>query len=256
MAKRVGASKRSDVSSELLAKLNAGDIETATLVEGLSIDFAVLLNTCVITLPAAAIEQMRSAAKDGVTARMKLGGELLLAHLGIDACMQLQHHRSDTMRGFAAYALAAQPGESMSQRLQRMRAFADDAHFGVREWSWMALRPHLAADLPQAISLLTLWTADASPNIRRFAVESLRPRGVWCSHIDELKTTPAIGLPLLTPLRADPEKYVQLSVGNWLNDAAKTQPAFVRQLCATWLAASNSEATVRICNAACRSISA
>jgi 3-methyladenine DNA glycosylase AlkC len=254
MAKRVGASKRSDITSDTLAHLNRGDLETATLVEGLAIDFAVLLQNCVATLPTTALDLMRNASTTGVTARMKLGGELLLAHLGADACHQLVHHRSDTMRGFATYALAAQPSLPLEQRLQQIRPFANDAHFGVREWAWLALRPHLAANVSGAVTLLTPWTLDGAVNIRRFAVESMRPRGVWCSHIDLLKTNPALALPLLTPLRADPEKYVQLSVGNWLNDAAKSQPDFVKNLCATWLATSPNEATSRICKAGCRSL--
>ena len=40
-----------------------------------------------------------------------------------------------------------------------------------------------------------------------------------------------IGLPILEPLKSDYSKYVRNSVGNWLNDASKTQSGFVRKLC-------------------------
>ena len=176
--------------------------------------------------------------------------------LGKDAFKPLRNHRSDTVRGWACFMVGMMPDLTLKQRLALIGPLADDAHFGVREWAWLALRPQLAAELDTALELLQPWTADASERVRRYASESLRPRGVWCAHIAALKADPGRALPLLEPLRADPAVYVQDSVANWLNDASKDQPGWVREVCARWSAGKPAEATQRICKRALRSIGA
>lgn len=118
----------------------------------------------------------------------------------------------------------------------------------------MAIRPHIAADLDNAISLLAAWTAEPSERPRRFASEASRPRGVWCAHLGALRQSLGTALPILEPLRADPALYVQGSVGNCLNDASKDQPDWARSLCARWSADSATSATAGICKRALRSI--
>jgi 3-methyladenine DNA glycosylase AlkC len=241
-----------DVTPARLALLNGGSVASATLTEGLAIDFAQLLAAAVPAIGAARLEQMRAQAAAGITRRMALAAQLLL-----DAQADLAPllaHPSDTVRGWACFAIAAQAGLSLPQQLADMRPLADDGHFGVREWAWLALRPRLVAELGEAIALLAPWTAEPSQRLRRFACEALRPRGVWCAHIAQLKEQPQLALPLLQPLRADPAVYVQDSVANWLNDAAKSQPDWVRALCGQWLDDSDSAATARICKRALRSL--
>lgn len=242
-----------DIAPARLALLNAGSVASATLTEGLAIDFAQLLAAAVPAIGAARLDRMRAQAAAGITRRMALAAQLLL-EANADLAL-LQAHPSDTVRGWACFAIAAQAGWPLPQQLAAMRPLADDGHFGVREWAWLALRPHLAASLDEAIALLAPWTTDPSERVRRFACEALRPRGVWCAHIARLKEQPQLALPVLQALRADPAVYVQDSVANWLNDAAKSGPDWVRSLCAQWLLESPAAATVRICKRAQRSIS-
>lgn len=248
------ATRPADVPPAVRRELNAGTRETRTLAEGLAVDFAALLRAAAPELPAAAHARMRAAADGGVTRRCALAGGLLLAGFGPGGYGRFRAHASDTVRGWAAYLLAATPGLPLAARLKEIRPLADDPHFGVREWAWLALRPHVAAEPEAAIRLLTPWTAAATANLRRFASEATRPRGVWCTHITALKERPELGLRLLEPLRADPEKYVQNSVANWLNDAAKSRPDFVQSLCARWRRESPGPATDYICRRALRNV--
>jgi 3-methyladenine DNA glycosylase AlkC len=124
----------------------------------------------------------------------------------------------------------------------------------VREAAWASLRNDLLAELDLALELLRPWVLDPDPNIRRCAVEGTRPRGVWCAHSERLKAEPQLALHLLEPVRADPSRYVQLSVGNWLNDASKSQPAWVRTLCARWRRESPAAETAFIVQRALRTI--
>ncbi|AVG39689.1 DNA alkylation repair protein [Achromobacter insolitus] len=244
-----------DISAERLAQLNAGE-PARNLTECLAVDFAELLRAAAPGLGPRSIAALRAQAGAGISKRMVLAARILLEGLGPDVFRQLRDHRSDTVRGWACFMVGAMPDLTLKQRLGLIRPLADDAHFGVREWAWLAVRPQLAAELDAAVELLQPWTAEASERLRRYASESLRPRGVWCAHIAVLKADPGRALPLLEPLRADPSAYVQDSVANWLNDASKDQPAWVRDVCARWSAGKPAEATARICKRALRSIGA
>ena len=243
-----------DISPERIACLDAGAVEAATLTECLAVDFAVLMCNVLPEIGADAVAEMERGAATGISRRMSLAARLIREELGDDASDRLGRHQSDTARGWVCFMIGLADDMPLRDRLAAIRPYADDRHFGVREWSWMAVRPHLAAELESAITLLAAWTADPSERIRRFASEAIRPRGVWCAHIGALRAQPQSGLAVLEPLRADPSAYVQDSVGNWLNDAAKDQPDWVRALCARWSVESPTPATARICKRALRSI--
>ncbi|MEM7623195.1 MAG: DNA alkylation repair protein [Planctomycetota bacterium] len=255
MATRILSSSRcgSEVPAATVIELNAAKAEAANLAESLAVDFASLLQASLPALPSGAIKAMHAARADGYLRRMTLAAELALEHTGPGVIETLKGVPSDTARGWACYAIGI-TAPNADDAIQRIRPLAADPHYGVREWAWLGVRPHVVAEPIRAIELLTPWVHDPDPNVRRFATEATRPRGVWCTHITQLKDNPAPGLPLLEPMRADAAKYVQDSVANWLNDASKTAPDWVTSLTTRWTQASDNPCTARIARRALRTL--
>lgn len=250
----------SEIPPEVLVRLSNGEIPTASLVEILAIDFGTLVDKVLrdsgLRAPAADLARVRTAG--GFLDRFRAGATCMAETAGKTNRERLVQvltvHPSDAARGMGALVLAADPSQSLQRLLKGIRPFADDPHSGVREWAWMAVRPRIAAELDESVGVLAEWAGSSSANIRRFASEATRPRGVWCAHIPALKERPVVGLPVLEPLRGDPTKYVQDSVGNWLNDASKSQPEWVRGVCGRWMRESSGAATARIVKRALRTI--
>ncbi|QDT66469.1 DNA alkylation repair protein [Calycomorphotria hydatis] len=243
-----GARSMGEIPPAVLRELNAGTRETRNLVEGLAVDFTKLLRNVAPEV------KIKFDSKAGVTKKMALVGGALHEAYGLEGYERFRAHPSDTVRGWSAFTLATDEQLTLKQRIDRIKPLADDSHFGVREWAWLAIRPWLASQLDESILRLSKWTSRKSENLRRFACEALRPRGVWCAHITELKQEPQRAMAILEPLKSDPSKYVQDSVANWLNDAGKSQPGWVRKTCARWLEESDSAATERICKRALRNL--
>lgn len=252
---RKAASRAADIPPDVLERLSLGEISGLTLTECLAVDQARLLRRVFPELPAGTLALADAACRQGILKRMATIGQLLWNACGPAGLARCRDHAADTVRGWACFMIGAAPDLSLQARLHAIAPLADDEHFGVREWAWMALRPALAGQLDEAIAQLAPWTASPSERQRRFACEALRPRGVWCAHLAALKRDPALALPILQALRADPAVYVQDSVANWLNDAGKDQGDWVRALCARWQQqAPGNEATRRICQRALRNL--
>jgi 3-methyladenine DNA glycosylase AlkC len=263
LANRKGARRRSEIPPVVLAALNNGDLATVNLVETLAIDMAVLVREVFWRLSQEKLaKQLEVTAKvlseQGIMQRLAGMGQAIAASLsggsGQMTFESLATHASDTVRSWACFAAQAHQSTKLASRLSAARRFAADPHFGVRECAWMSVRPYFAEQLEQAIDLLQPWVVDPDPNIRRFAIESTRPRGVWCAHLVALKAEPEQASRLLEPVRSDPSRYVQSSVANWLNDASKSQPAWVQKLCRRWEKESPSKETVWVVKRALRSI--
>ncbi len=246
------AKSRADIPNHVLESLNQGLIETRSLVEGLAIDFCQLIRPFLLhNLSQEDLEPLCQSF--GITKRMRTAA-LLLNRYQVDFNV-LAKHPSDTVRGWAAYQIALHPDLKLTERFQEIKPLADDPHFGVREWAWLAMRPSCLADLEKVFKVVQGWTSAESENLRRFSCELTRPRGVWCAHIPTLKDNPQQGLKILEPLKCDPSRYVQNSVANWLNDAAKSKSSWVIELCQQWLQHNSKDpAVLYICRRAQRSL--
>jgi len=260
--RRIGITRREAISPDLLCALNRGEIESATLAEWLAVDMAVLVGVVWRQLGLSKhngpdTSLLRSL---GVTRRLQYIAQSI--ELALPASRQkraatiraIATHRSDVVRQWAAYLVGIRARLDLCERLEQIRPFAADQNMSVRECAWMALRPHVTTELSRALIALEPWALDVDPNVRRFAIEITRPRGVWCTHIPELKSAPQTAAALLEIVRADPSNYVQRSAGNWLNDAGKSCPGWVKDLCFRWLQESDTLATRRIVRRSMRNI--
>ena len=252
---RKGAVRAAEIPKAVLEGLNAGTLESVNLTEWLAVDSLQLLEAILPALNIKSAKTILDSAQElpslGVMQRTEKMANLL-ERAGIKLEF-ISSHRSDAVRCWAAF-IAVTRAESLASKLEAVKPFAADSHFGVREIAWMAWRPSLIANLEPGLKLLEKWTKSDDANVRRFATEVSRPRGVWCAHIQRLKNEPGLAIQIVEPLRSDDAKYVQASVANWLNDASKTQADWVEETCARWLEQSETKQTKWIVNRALRSL--
>jgi 3-methyladenine DNA glycosylase AlkC len=261
--KRKGARSLKDIPTNILAQLNKGEIETVNLMEWLAIDAQKLLYNVLVQLNRnkyytpiiAAIELLKKKTINTINEAIGQGlFEQASQYKDKELFTILATHTADAVRCWACYCVSKNKKLSLIQTLNQIKPFAADTHFGVREIAWLSVRPMIAENIIESIAILSTWAASHNENIRRFASEATRPRGVWCEHIGLLKEQPQLALDILKPLQNDSAKYVQDSVGNWLNDASKTAPAFVTNICKQWSKESKTKATAYIIKKAMRTI--
>lgn len=97
-----------------------------------------------------------------------------------------------------------------------------------------AIRPLLKEHPKEVMDELIEWTTDKNAHVRRLASEGVRIRLPWSKKLfvalDEFERYATI----LTKLKDDPEKFVQKSVGNNLNDLYKEAPEKADFIISQW----------------------
>ena len=261
--KRKGSKSIKHIPKGILEQLNSGQIETANLVEWLAVDQRLLLENLLKQFDRkeylkpilADVDNLKKQTVNTINETIGTGlFKQSIKNKDGEVLKIISKHKSDLIRCWATYTIGRNEKLNISEKLQQIQVFSADKHFGVREICWLAVRPSIAKNLTESLNILTTWTTNKDENIRRFASEATRPRGVWCEHIEELKQNPALGLTILEPMKLDKSRYVQDSVGNWLNDASKTQPKFVIDVCKKWEKISKTKETEYIIRKALRTI--
>lgn len=105
-----------------------------------------------------------------------------------------------------------------------------------------AIRPLLKEHPEEVMDELIEWTRDPNVHVRRLASEGVRIRLPWSpklfATLDEFERYTTI----LTNLKDDPERFVQKSVGNNLNDLYKEAPEKADLIISQWRKSGNSKA--------------
>ena len=259
--KRTPARRIIEIPERTMLALSDGMVATMNLTEWLATDRQKLLTIICKQVGLSSNDESnplwtpelltQSALKQSFAIGRWLSGRI---KIGDDAWRLLSTHESDIVREWASIIIGLADNISLARKLAWIKPFADDEHSGLREIAWLALRSEVLRDPVSAIKCLAPWTGSRHERLRRYASEITRPRGVWCSHIPLLKDKPELALSILEPLRADDSKYVKNSVGNWLNDASKSQPEWVRATAKCWLAESSSPHTQYIVKRALRNV--
>lgn len=98
-----------------------------------------------------------------------------------------------------------------------------------------SIRAYLVKYPEKTYARLVAWSRDASPHVRRLVSEGTRPRLPWAPRLPAFLKDPAPVIALLELLKDDPERYVQRSVANNINDIGKDHPDLAVALCRRWL---------------------
>jgi len=245
-----GARSKSEVDPGFLKALEAGCAESRTHVEQMTMTMSWL---CARTFPDLAVGPAIDALP--FIARLRFFGRCLAEQMPQELTRSDACWVSDTVRGWIAMGIAAEEGNSLVGLLTRLRPFARDHHFAVREWAWLAARPAVVAGPTEALVMLSPFRASPDAFERRFAVEVTRPRSVWGSHIEEFKANPEAAEAGLSELKCEPHPYVRRSISNWLRDAGRTRPDWTRRVGQTWLDECRCKATLAIVRPAMRAVS-
>jgi 3-methyladenine DNA glycosylase AlkC len=98
-----------------------------------------------------------------------------------------------------------------------------------------SIRPFLVKYPEETYARLREWASDGNVHVRRLVSEGTRPRLPWAPRLRAFQEDPRPVIALLELLKDDPERYVQRSVANNLNDIGKDHADLAVEVCRRWL---------------------
>jgi 3-methyladenine DNA glycosylase AlkC len=99
-----------------------------------------------------------------------------------------------------------------------------------------SIRAYLVKYPERTYDQLLTWSQDPNVHVRRLVSEGTRPRLPWAPRLRKFQEDPAPVIQLLDLLKDAPERYVQRSVANNINDIGKDHPDLAAEICQRWLA--------------------
>lgn len=151
--------------------------------------------------------------------RRSLGPELASTEdLGLSPLFYLPHVFYVAKYGLEHFEAAMEAQYELTQRFT--------AEFSIRAY----LERHPEATYRR----LEAWASDPNVHVRRLVSEGTRPRLPWAPRLRAFQADPRPVLALLERLKDDPERYVQRSVANNLNDIGKDHPELLVEVCREW----------------------
>lgn len=97
-----------------------------------------------------------------------------------------------------------------------------------------AIRPLIQSNPKKILKVMEKWSRDHSVHVRRLSSEGLRTRLPWAAKSYSALEDFPIYKKILSNLKNDPDKFVQKSVGNNLNDLYKDFPEKAEEIIGEW----------------------
>jgi len=97
-----------------------------------------------------------------------------------------------------------------------------------------AIRPLVEHQTEETLEIMEQWSLNPNVHVRRLSSEGIRTRLPWANKQLAVLEFPEKVAKILSNLKNAPEKFVQKSVGNVINDLYKDEPKLAQEITSQW----------------------